>query len=295
MKTLFVLAAFMVSFSGVAQLRKVESNFRKGDFDRCLRYCQQTKPGRDPEEYCRVKYYECRSYLALYHQAPAKVQYLDRSVFSGEIAGLLVQTLRTATDSLHRQDNKALAKKYLKLQAAQFKDTSALYALYFPPVEKPLASPAKGNAVPEKEKVSQISRKELLQYSEQFLNIPYKWAGEDSSGFDCSGLVTKVFRRFGYTIAHGAKDQSEVGKFVTRQQLKPGDLIFFGKKYDTGRCKIDHVAIVHETSGDLLRVIHSTSRGVNIQELKPDDYWGKKILFYKNVIDHLTITESSRL
>jgi cell wall-associated NlpC family hydrolase len=306
MKPFLVLLALLSVVPGMAQLRKAESCFKKGEFDRCLIYCQQAKPGQNKEEYRQIKVYQCWSYLSLYKKTPSKFSYLDqalqvhrtekftKAVPTAEVSALLLNTLRNTSDSLHRFNNKNLAKKYVKIQASQFKDTSSLYAVYYPPVVKTSPATVK-KEVEKKEIVRRISRPELLKYSEQFLNIPYKWAGEDSSGLDCSGFVTKVFRRFGYHMAHGAKDQSELGQPVERAQLKPGDLVFFGKRYDTGRCKIDHVAIVHEVSNSKLMVIHSTSKGVNIQEMKMEEYWGKKILFYRNFIDHFVAPETNRL
>lgn len=306
MKPFLILLALFTAIPGMAQLRKAETFFKKGDFTRCLSYCQQAKPGQNKEEYRQIKIYQCLSYISLYKKTPSKISYLDQAlqvhrtekftnaVPTAEVSVLLLNTLRNTSDSLHRINNKNLAKKYVKIQASQFKDTTSLYALYNPPVVKSPPAVVK-KETGKREVVRRISRSELLKYSEQFLNIPYKWAGEDSSGFDCSGLVAKVFRHFNYQMAHGAKDQSELGQPITRAQLKPGDLVFFGKRYDTGRCKIDHVAIVHEVSDSKLIVIHSTSKGVNIQEMKAEEYWGKKILFYRNLIDHFVVPETNRL
>lgn len=309
MKYLSALWIMLLAFPALAQFRKVETSFKKGDYTDCIAYCQKARPGSDKEEYRKTKVYQCQSNLNLYKKAPAKFSYLDQALLihrterffvlpslAEEVSKTLLNTVRSLSDSLHRANNKNLAKKYVRIQASQFKDTSSLYALYFPPVAKPGTVVKKiAPTAPKKQEVVRISRTALLTYSEQFLNIPYKWAGEDSSGFDCSGFVTKVFRRFGYQMAHGAKDQSELGELVERAKLKPGDLVFFGKRYDTGRCKIDHVAIVHEITDSKLVVIHSSSKGVNIQEMKADDYWGKKILFYKNLVDHFAVPETNSL
>jgi len=309
MKGLSVIWIALISLPAFGQLRKVESSYKKGNYADCIGYCQEAKRGADKEEYLTIKIYQCRANLNLFQKTGSKFNYLDQALLlhrnekfsitpaASEVSNSLFSILKTKTDSLHKAGNKVLSKKYVKVQATQFKDTAGFYAFYYPPVSKPAAvgrvvkkEPAKRVSEP-----NRISRTELLKYSEQFLTIPYKWAGEDSSGFDCSGLVTKVFRHFGYTVAHGAKDQSELGEAVSRNTLKPGDLVFFGKRYDTGRCKIDHVAFVYEVTDTKLVVIHSSSKGVNIQELKTDDYWGKKILFYKNYIDHITLPEINRL
>ncbi|MFL5728191.1 MAG: C40 family peptidase, partial [Cytophagaceae bacterium] len=201
-------------------------------------------------------------------------------------------------DSLAVRGNHGKSKVYVRTLAGHFKDTLALYSTYFPPpfpkTVKATIPEKKSNSVPKNgasstltssSKEKRVSRTQVIQYAEKFKGVPYKWGGEDSSGFDCSGFVLAVMRKFGYSFNHGAKDQSELGRAVERESLKSGDLVFFGKKYDTGRYKIDHVGIVHTVDKDKLIVIHCTSRGVNVQEMKAGEYWSRKILFYRNIID----------
>lgn len=66
----------------------------------------------------------------------------------------------------------------------------------------------------------------LINYSYKFLGIPYVWGGTTPSGFDCSGFTSYVFRAFGYNIGRTTYDQIDVGTPVSRDQLKPGDLVF---------------------------------------------------------------------
>ena len=62
----------------------------------------------------------------------------------------------------------------------------------------------------------------------QYLGVRYVWAGDDPSGFDCSGLVMYVYAKLGVDLPHSSRMQYDCGTHVSRSQLEPGDLVFFG-------------------------------------------------------------------
>jgi peptidoglycan DL-endopeptidase CwlO len=62
----------------------------------------------------------------------------------------------------------------------------------------------------------------------QYLGVPYRWGGASpSTGFDCSGFVMYVFAQIGVSLPHSTYAMYGMGAPVARDQLQPGDLVFF--------------------------------------------------------------------
>lgn len=73
------------------------------------------------------------------------------------------------------------------------------------------------------------SDNKIVNYSFNFLGIPYVWGGTSPAGFDCSGLTQYVYAHFGINIPRVAEDQQNSGiPVISRNDLIPGDLIFWG-------------------------------------------------------------------
>lgn len=68
----------------------------------------------------------------------------------------------------------------------------------------------------------------LVAFAKTFVGYPYVYGGSSPSGFDCSGFMQYVCRQMGYTIKRTATAQLSNGVKVSRDNLKPGDLVFFG-------------------------------------------------------------------
>jgi hypothetical protein len=66
-----------------------------------------------------------------------------------------------------------------------------------------------------------------VQLALQFLGVPYVWGGATPAGFDCSGLMMYVYAQLGIHLTHYSGAQFHQGAAVPREQLQPGDLVFF--------------------------------------------------------------------
>lgn len=105
------------------------------------------------------------------------------------------------------------------------------------------------------------------QYSE-WMGTKYQPGGLSRQGVDCSGFVYLTYRsKFGINLPRTTRHQSAQGVAVSRQALRPGDLVFF----KTGNGK-RHVGIFVEQR----RFLHaSSSEGVMLSSLD-NSYWSDK-------------------
>ena len=100
----------------------------------------------------------------------------------------------------------------------------------------------------------------------QYLGIPYVWGGASpSTGFDCSGFVMYVFAQVGVSLPHHAASIYSYGTYVPRDQLQPGDLVFFSG--------LGHMGI-YIGGGQFVHAPH-TGDVVRISSL--DERWGSYV------------------
>lgn len=125
------------------------------------------------------------------------------------------------------------------------------------------------------------TRASIISDAENYLGTPYKYAGNTKAGFDCSGLVCKVFDENNIKMPRRSADQGKEGISVDVSRVKPGDLLFFAT---AGGSAVTHVGIVNEIlNGEVTFVHSSTSKGVIISSLN-DAYWNKAFLFARSVL-----------
>lgn len=140
-----------------------------------------------------------------------------------------------------------------------------------PPVAAPPATPLPDGA----------AALRVVELARSVLRAPYRPRGLGRNGFDCSGLTTWVFARTGRELPRTAREQAAVGLWVALDELRPGDLVFFGRS----RRALTHVGIVVSEPHQPLTMIHAaTSRGVVETVVLDSPYWlgrlqlGRRIL-----------------
>jgi cell wall-associated NlpC family hydrolase len=85
---------------------------------------------------------------------------------------------------------------------------------------------------------------------------PYSFAAAGPGAFDCSGLTMAAWAAAGVSLPHFAETQYNYGTHVSRDQLKPGDLVFFYQPIGHVAMYIGNGLIVHApTEGDVVRVV----------------------------------------
>ncbi|WP_308638826.1 C40 family peptidase [Paenibacillus silvisoli] len=123
----------------------------------------------------------------------------------------------------------------------------------------------------------------IIAYGKKYMGVNYKFGADpyaESKRFDCSSFMQHIFGYAGIDLPRSSKSQSKVGKFVAREDLQPGDMIFF---YTPGRYSsnkiVGHVGLyignnqVLQTYGD---------PGVTISEL--EGQWDKRYLWARRVL-----------
>jgi cell wall-associated NlpC family hydrolase len=124
-------------------------------------------------------------------------------------------------------------------------------------------------------KTSQDLRDMLIGMAMQLRHVRYVRGGRDpSTGFDCSGFVRYVFSRaLGLELPNNSASQYLIGHIVHRNDMQPGDLVFFRTADRRGKGRISHVGI-YVSDG---RFIHSPRRGESVRvDNLSDSYWAKR-------------------
>ena len=121
-----------------------------------------------------------------------------------------------------------------------------------------------------------ITSSQLSTEAKKYIGIKYRSAGTTTSGFDCSGYVQYVYKELGVSLPRTSSSMYTTGKAVTKNNLVPGDLVFF----NTSGRGVSHVGI-YIGQGNFIH--SSSSKGVSIAKINDPYYWGKRYIGAKRV------------
>ena len=128
----------------------------------------------------------------------------------------------------------------------------------------------------------------LIKTSKRLMGVPYLWGGTSFKGVDCSGFTKTVYFLNGIVLPRDASQQVMIGETIDKtgnwNELKPGDLLFFGEKREDGSERVIHVAMwlgngefIH--ASDKVRVNSMIATASNY-----DDYNAKRYLRAKRIL-----------
>ena len=112
--------------------------------------------------------------------------------------------------------------------------------------------------------------------------LEYKFGGNNiADGYgDCSDFTEYVFAVHGYDIGPETESQYTQGVAISKELLKPGDLVFFKDTYNSGKKDgVSHVGI--SLGGD--KFIDLNNSGCGVSDLS-DSYWKKHYLGARRVV-----------
>lgn len=117
--------------------------------------------------------------------------------------------------------------------------------------------------------VTTAKSSKLVQGALNFIGVKYRYGGTTPSGFDCSGLIYYTADKYmGIKLPRIASNMAKVGTKVSRESLKPGDLVFFNTR---GR-RNSHVGIY---VGDN-KFLHAPRTGAKVRIENISTYWSKR-------------------
>ena len=123
----------------------------------------------------------------------------------------------------------------------------------------------------------------ILSQAMSLLGTKYRAGGADPRGFDCSGFTSYVYGQNGISIGRSSRDQYAQNTPINRNQIRPGDLVFFsGTRIGSG---VGHVGIVTEVdkSADTFFFIHSSTNGGVVVTSSANAYYAQRYLGARRV------------
>jgi cell wall-associated NlpC family hydrolase len=134
-----------------------------------------------------------------------------------------------------------------------------------------------------------VNEQSLIRTAKRMMGLPYLWGGTSFKAVDCSGFTKTVFFMNGMIIPRDASQQVHTGKLVDISQgfaqLRPGDLLFFGKAAtDTTPERVTHVGMWLGNNEFIHASSHVRVSSVDAQALHYDAFNLNRLLRVKRIL-----------
>jgi len=125
----------------------------------------------------------------------------------------------------------------------------------------------------EPDNVTSDFRMGVVNEAMEHIGVPYVWAGNSPSGFDCSGFTSYVLGKNDITLSRRASDQYQQSQKLKRKNIQKGDLVFF-----SNGSGVSHVGIIVSNNGSEIQMVHaSSSKGIIVTNVDQSSYWSQRL------------------
>lgn len=192
------------------------------------------------------------------NQASMRLSTVQREQIAAARAEAEAREQITTVNALHRQISGKVAQINAKLAILNSSEMSQAYSIFSSTGEYPNYVPAVGgNSLEIRALDEALTRR----------GDPYVWGAAGPSQFDCSGLVVWAYAQLGVSLPHYTGSLWDMGTPVSRNDLQPGDLVFFFQD-------ISHVGVY--IGNGLMVDAPSTGQDVMVQQVFWSDYVGAR-------------------
>ena len=122
---------------------------------------------------------------------------------------------------------------------------------------------------------------DIIRAASDLVGTPYRYGGASPSGFDCSGLLYYLYGGVVPSFPRTAAGQSGSGRFVDKNDLRPGDLVFYAT--GSSRTAVTHAALYIGDNALIQAVSEGPHTGVVITDMD-ERYWKNRYVTSRRIL-----------
>lgn len=206
-------------------------------------------------------------------EKPSKEPTKEKTKAKADPIGKIIKDKKETRPSSHDEIGKIIQRKTPPAVAQNPPSHDAIGSIIQQKQQQAQATPPIASREEPKSNVEPMGRAdadELISNAMGFIGVAYRFGGTSPTGFDCSGFMQYVFRKaFAVNLPRTSAAQASVGSYVSRSELRPGDMVFFR----THGSRISHVGMYIGND----RFIHAprTGKRIEITSLS-SKYWNAR-------------------